>query len=249
MTCTLVNLNMWEGGNLMDNILEFFRMQKPDILVLQEVYNGHDTTWERKYRTMDVLQEAFPELKYSHFAPAFLDQMDFGAVEQGNAVLSCFPIVESRTTFGDMPYCTRLSGSKIERTPRNLQEVVLDVNGTKLTVFNTQGIWGTDGADNERRLALSDTIVSQIAHKDPVVLCGDFNVRMDTESIAKIEKHLANVFKDKLVTSFNLRHKKQPCFATAVVDAIFVSQTVRVLSQEVSCADVSDHLPFIIKLH
>ena len=74
----------------MDEILAFLKREDADVVLLQEVYDGHDETWERKFRSMDVLRE---ELGYphEHFAPAFLERTDFGKVEQGNATPSFLP--------------------------------------------------------------------------------------------------------------------------------------------------------------
>jgi len=66
--------------------------------VLQEVYNGTDPKLERKYRSLQALQN---ELNYPFidFAPAFLDNRDEGKIEQGNAVLSKFPITNNSIEF------------------------------------------------------------------------------------------------------------------------------------------------------
>lgn len=227
----------------MDEILDFLRHEDADIVLLQEVYDGHDSAWERKFRSMDVLRE---ELRYphEHFAPAFLERTDFGKVEQGNAILSKWPILESEVSFYDQPYGEREDKPEyFETTPRNLQRVGIDVGGRTIQVFNTQGVWGKDGDDNERRLVMAKTIVDAVAPYDSVVLAGDFNVQEKTKSIALIEEHLVNIFKqDNRVTSFNMRHKTNPGFATAVVDSMFVSSSLTVLEHRQCIENVSDHL-------
>lgn len=227
----------------MDEILEFLRHEDADVVIMQEVYDGHEPSWERKFRSMDVLREAL-EYPHEHFAPAFLERTDFGKVEQGNAILSKWPIIESQVYFYDQPYGEREDKPEyFETTPRNLQRVGIDVGGRTIQVFNTQGVWGKDGDDNERRLMMAQTIVDAVASYDSVVLAGDFNVQEKTKSIALIEGHLVNVFKqDNRVTSFNMRHKTNPGFATAVVDMMFVSSSVTVLEHRQCDENVSDHL-------
>lgn len=90
----------------MDEILPFLKREDADVVLMQEVYDGHEPSWERKFRTMDVLRA---ELGYphEHFAPAFLERTDFGKVEQGNAILSKWPILESQVHFFDQPYGER----------------------------------------------------------------------------------------------------------------------------------------------
>jgi len=98
---------------------------------------------------------------------------------------------------------------------------------------------------------MSRRIVEQVKGVERVVLCGDFNVRPDTETIGMIEDELVNVFAGELETSFNLKRKdleKYPGYATAVVDMVFVSENIGVVDKKVPGVDVSDHLPLVVEL-
>lgn len=227
----------------MDEILTFLKREDADVVLMQEVYDGHDLAWERKFRSMDVLRE---ELRYphEHFAPAFLERTEFGKVEQGNAILSKWPIHESQVYFYDQPYSEREDKPEFfETTPRNLQRVAIQVDQKTIQVFNTQGVWGKDGDDNKRRLAMAKTIINALAPYDDVVLAGDFNVQENTKSIGLIQDKLVNIFKkDNRTTSFNMKHKSSPGFATAVVDMMFVSSSMTVLEHRQCDENVSDHL-------
>lgn len=227
----------------MDEILAFLKREDADVVFMQEVYDGHDSAWERKFRSMDVLRDVL-SYSHEHFAPAFLERTDFGKVEQGNAILSKFPILESQVYFYDQPYSEREDRVEyFETTPRNLQRVAVNFGGRTIQVFNTQGVWGKDGNDNDRRLAMAQTIVDALAPYDPVVLAGDFNVQEKTKTISLIEEQLVNVFKqDSRTTSFNMKHKINPGFATAVVDMVFVSPSIQVLKHRQCSENVSDHL-------
>lgn len=247
MQVTVLCLNLWQGGNLMDELLAFVREVNPDVLLLQEVYNGADPSWERKFRSMDVFREEF-DYPYDAFAAAFLEQTDFGEVPQGNAVFSRFPIEGQEVFFYDVPYGPRWDVPPYEKTPRNLQRVEISVGGTPVQLFNTQGIWGTDGADNERRLAMGACIAERVKAHERVILAGDFNVQEKTETIARIDALLANVLKGRLATTFNLRRKTHPVFATAVVDMLFVSPSIRVVEASCPNVDVTDHLPIVAVL-
>lgn len=226
----------------MEEILAFLKREDADVVFMQEVYDGHDKAWERKFRSMDVLRDEL-HYPYEHFAPAFLERIEFGKVEQGNAILSRLPILESQVYAYDQPYGEREDKPEYyESTPRNLQRVGVDLGGRTIQVFNTQGVWGKDGDDNERRLVMAKTIVDAIEPYDSVVLAGDFNVQEKTKTIGLIEEHLVNVFKeDGRTTSFNMRHKTNPGYATAVVDMLFASPSVRVLEHRQCEDDVSDH--------
>lgn len=241
-------LNLWQGGNLLDEAIAWIKQEDPDVIAMQEVYDGKDPSWERRFRSMDVLREA---LGYPHaaFAPAFLERTAFGKVEQGNAVFSRFPMTESAPIFYDVPYGEREDKPEyFERTPRNLQRVALDVNGIEMDIFNTQGVWGKDGRDNERRIEMGRVIAEAVRDAANVILAGDFNVNPDTESVSRIERELGNVFKDGLASTFNMKQKTNPVFATAVVDMVFVSPTMTVVSKSCPNVNVSDHLPLLVTL-
>lgn len=227
----------------MDEILTFLKCENADVVLMQEVYDGHEPSWERKFRSMDVLRETLG-YPHEHFAPAFLERTDFGKMEQGNTILSKYPIVESQVYYYDQPYGEREDKLEYyERTPRNLQRVAIEVDGRTLQVFNTQGVWGKDGDDNERRLMMAQTIVDAVKPFNSVVLAGDFNVQEKTKSMAMVEEHLVSVFRDDhRATSFNMRHKTNLGFATAVVDMLFVSPSIKVLEHRQCEENVSDHL-------
>ena len=247
MKIKFVCINLWQGGNLMDEILEFLKREDADVVLMQEVYDGHDPSWERKFRSMDLLRK---ELGYQHenFAPAFLERTNFGKVEQGNAILSKYPILESQVYFYDQPYGEREDKPEyFETTPRNLERVATLVGGRTIQVFNTQGVWEEDGKDNARRLMMGQSIINAIRPYHSVVLGGDFNVREEMKTIGLIEEHLMNVFKqDNRSTSFNMRHKTNPGFATAVVDMLFVSSSLTVLEHRQCDEDISDHLALVV---
>ncbi len=253
---------MWQGGNLFDAIIEFIKKEKPDIIALQEVYNGHNKDWKKKYRSIDVLKQEL-DYNYCHFAPAFLDNKDFGQIEQGNAILSKFPIIFSKVTFYDSSYRKDYEEKRENFlfAPRNLQQVTIDLDNQVINVFNTQGIWGEKGRDNIRRLEMSKTIIQEIKDKQNVILAGDFNVESNTNTIYNIEKYLTNVFKNKLKTSFNMKRKIKsgfdgfstrsedlPGYAKAVVDMIFISFNIKIIDYKCPVVDISDHLPLLTTL-
>ncbi len=227
----------------MDEIIAFLRREDADIVLLQEVYDGHEPSWERKFRSMDVLREEL-RYPYEHFAPGFLERTDFGKVEQGNAILSKFPIRDIELIPGDVPYGEREDKPEYyEHTPRNVQRAAVEVGHRTLQVFNTQGVWGKDGDDNERRLKMARVIVEAIQPYEFVILGGDLNVQEKTRTIGLLEERLVNVCSDdRRITSFNMRHKTNPGYATAVVDFIFVSPSIKVLEHRQCDEDVSDHL-------
>lgn len=243
---TFLCLNLWHGGKLFDAVVDFLRRENADILALQEVYNGEDAALAPNFRSFTSLRDAL-RLPHGYFAPCFRDARPEGAVDSGNAVLSKFPISATNVTFFDLPYGAHRIEQRgtLSLTPRNLQRVVLDVWGTPLHVYNTQGVWDIHGDDNERRIAMCEKVAAEVRGKHHVIVAGDFNVKENTKAIRTMEGALTNVFKGARTTSFNLTHKREPGFATAVVDFVFASPDLRVLHRESPSVNVSDHLPLV----
>jgi endonuclease/exonuclease/phosphatase family metal-dependent hydrolase len=63
-----------------------------------------------------------------------------------------------------------------------------------------------------------------------------------------IEQYLTSVFGNNLKSTFNMRRKDNPGYATAAVDMLFVSPNIRIVNSECSDVDISDHLPVIATL-
>lgn len=253
MSIKLLNLNLYEGGLLFDNIFSFFEDQQPDILTLQEVYDGKDQSLPDNFRTLEVLQSRLPEYEY-HFGPEFLIEHDLGTFELGNAIFSKFPIVSFSNTDLGIPYGkypAKPPSGDYGSHPHAIQKCQIEIESEMITVCNLHGVWDLDGErDTEKRLTMSQIIVDQIKDKRKVILTGDFNVQRQTKTIKNIEQHLHNVFGDSLETSFNLKHKDLeafPGYATAVVDMIFASDDIKITDFYSPKADVSDHVPLVIE--
>ena len=251
MRLKIICLNIWIGGILFDEAVSFLKSQQPDIVLLQEAYNGEDSSLATQHRTYTALKEQL-QFPYSHFASAFLEELNGQYIQQGNAILSKYPLEELAVVFYDEPFGVRDNRrAAFHQTPRNLQHVVVDVQDTKLHLLNTQGIWGKDGEDSPRRLAMSETILAEVGENAPLVLAGDFNLQPHTRTIKNIEAKLQNVFKNEAETSFNLQRKdlqQFPGYTTAVVDMFFVSPDVKIISKSMPQVDISDHLPLVVEV-
>lgn len=250
MKIKLISLNLWNGGYLFKNIVSFLKEQDADIVFLQEVYNSHDASLVDNYRSLDALRE---HLAYPHesFAPAMLDKLLVGKVEEGNAVLSKFPIRSTDIRFFNEPYSERdpYNPADWPISPRNLQHVAIDADGTELNCFNFQGVYDLDGDNfSKQRRAMSEAIIDSTHGKRNVILGGDTNARPTNPAMRNIAQHFTSVFGLELETTFNMRRKDNPGYATAVVDLIYVSPEIHVINKACPEVDVSDHLPLVVEL-
>lgn len=253
MPITILTLNIWQGGLQFDHALRFIHQVKPDILCLQEVFNGHDASSPRNYRTIEVLSEELPEYSIA-FAPAFLCVTAYGKFDQGNAIFSRFPIVHEDFAWLNHPYGEYEeypADKDWTKDPKNIQYCQVKISTEILNIFNVHGVWDMKGDDTPARLKMSEVIIDQVKGKDKVFLSGDFNVRPNTQTIRHIEEYLRNVSDPGRETSFNLKFKDlkvSPGYATAVVDFVFVSDDLQVISCESPQVDASDHLPIVTVL-
>lgn len=249
MTLKILSLNLFEGGILWENIVTFLHKEQPDILCLQEVIDG-SADQPTHFQSITRLKKLFPDFYY-FFSPELFEVSSKGESDIGNAIFSRFPISNQQTIFlnGEYQKVDRPDDkSDFSHDPQNMQYCTVVVNDQPLYVFNLHGIWGLDGGDNPERLKMSKKIVDAVKDKSPLVLMGDFNLRPDTQTIRNIEKHLVNVFKDELITSFNMRHKTNPGYATAVVDMFFATSDLTIVSHCCPDDDVSDHKPLVVMI-
>lgn len=251
MKIRLLTLNVW-GGELLEEVVNFIRKENPDIVLLQEVYSGTGNL-DPKYKSLSLFQEKL-NLPHYAFEPLFKDVKSNRKILSGNAIFSRFPIENQKTIFFDIPFgefSLEYSGAERARNqfiPMGILAADIKINSLCVAAYSVHGIWGFDGEDNPRRLMMSKIIVDEIKNKENVILAGDFNVNPHTRTIGNIEEHLQNVFKNELISTFNMKHKKLLGYAAAVVDMIFVSKNMRIANHYMPIVDVSDHMPLVCEL-
>lgn len=246
MKLKFLSLNIWNGGRLIDNVIAFLREEDADIVVLQEVYNGTDPSLDRQCRSMQILGEALG-YGYQEYVPFYRDfDIADGKAECGTAILSKFPIKSSNHVFFDGEYTETYTNAEGEywKCPHALLHVVCETPAGEANVYNLHGVWDLDGDNySEKRRDMAEAVVNAVKGKTNVLLGGDTNAKMTNQAILDIEKHLHNVFGRELTSTFNMRRKDNPGYATAAVDTIFVSPDIQVLDKTCHDVDVSDHLP------
>lgn len=245
MEFKIINLNVWLGGKLMPQILDFLEQENADILNLQEVRKGDTKNPDIEQAIKEKL-----EYEYSFFTPAFFDTVE--NCDSGNLILSKYPIVKTDYKFLFGQYKIHEHGQDpnyFSTLPRIIQHATIDINGTKIYNFNVHGIWAhRDGSDSPNRLKMSNIVCQEIKDKKNVILTGDFNSQENTKTINNIENYLTNIFKDERKSSFNMKQKTDPGYGEAVVDFIFTSNNFRILSKSMPNVDISDHLPLVANL-
>jgi endonuclease/exonuclease/phosphatase family metal-dependent hydrolase len=240
----LVTLNIWAGA-LFQPLIHFFheRHKEIDIFCLQEVWdqqNASDTAIKNapKGTRIDIyseIQNALPEFQ-GYFAPAQENAEGLAIFVRKN-----IPIEGEGDVF---IYRSRDSmvGNDGRTLGRNLQYIQFTRDNKKFTICHFHGLWTGGGkTDTLYRIEQSKKVKAFLDHvQGAKVLCGDFNLLPNTESIKILEEGMRNLIKEyKINSTRSSLYTKPERFA----DYIFVSPDVQVKDLTVLQDTVSDHLP------
>ncbi len=256
----LISFNI---GIKIDNSQEignFIKSQNADIVAFQEIIRHFDESVLEMYKSQkDVKKIIGKKLPYSFFGPQWIaDAMrkngnmhrDFnGFVEQGNEIISKFPILNATNEFYHKHYSLELEWANFhtEDHPRCVQIVELNVNDKNLQVLNLHGLYSRDKQDSERTINQCRYILEVAKRKNiPTIIVGDFNLFPETKSIGILNKEFKNLIDEYGIQSTRPNFNDGTDKGTNVVDYIFVNDKIKVNNFEVININISDHLPLIL---
>jgi endonuclease/exonuclease/phosphatase family metal-dependent hydrolase len=237
----LIQANIWTG-RLANQIRNFVQDEQADFACLQEVINVKGDG--EFFTTFGDLKEAgvFSE---GYHSPMFTFNLMQKQATFGNGILSKYPIIDSKTIFTRLEHKTNFDFEHDDYNIRNLQHVVVDVNGHHLHILDHHGHHVPNHKDGDeetdRQCVLIAEYISKL--KGPVILSGDFNLAPHSKSLKPINAILRNLSVEaKLNTTRTaLTHKKEVC------DYIFVNEFVNVKSFWASEEMVSDHMALVLE--
>ncbi len=249
MKLKVVSLNIWQGQAI-NEVCLFLEREKPDIVTLQEVYDGKDPALALQFRSLDELKKRLG-LAYHDFEAALIDNRQEGNIPEGNAIFSRFPIVAREAIFFNDPFRTDYVDdiSNNPTQPHVLLHTVLKTPAGEVNAYSLHGTWDLDGDNfSEKRRQMSEAIIAATKGKANVILAGDTNAKPTNQAMLNVEQHLTSVFGHELTSTFNMRRKDNPGYATAAVDMVFVSQDINIVTRVCPDVDISDHLPLVVTL-
>lgn len=126
------------------------------------------------------------------------------------------------------------------------QWVKIKINGQEVTMMNVHGLWqkDSDKKDTPERIRQSQLIQNfLISSTENKILCGDFNLAPDTESIKILEKNMNNLIKERGFQSTRSSIYEKP---GKFADYVLVSSSIKVNDFKVMPNEVSDHLPLYL---
>ncbi|OGE83829.1 MAG: hypothetical protein A2846_04725 [Candidatus Doudnabacteria bacterium RIFCSPHIGHO2_01_FULL_49_9] len=259
----LVSLNIW-GGMRFEALMEFVKAQAADtdIFCFQEVFSTpSDKTSSGTKRVSRVnmfqeLEKALPGFK-SFFAPTQEGWTLDGFVD--------FPVFWGLAAFvrkthtvqdtGEFYVYGHYNGRTIERDDpqymgRNVQYLQLSNQGRQITVCNLHGYWVRAAkTDTPERIIQSEKIAEFVASREgDTIVCGDFNLQPETESMKILESKMRNLIKEfEIKTTRSELYADLKVFNDHFADYVLVSPGVKVLDFQVPYILASDHLPMILR--
>lgn len=235
----LISLNTWSGRAGNDILSGFFSCHKDvDVFCFQEIWEGGQQYAHEWGNNMDTnLLTNINNVLNKHvsfFRPNYLDWWGLAISMKKNLVLQ---------KEGELfVYKKDSFESSATDQARNIQYATFETENGLRTIVNFHGIWtGKGKGDTNDRLRQSDNIIhflETLAH--PYILCGDFNLSPDTQSLKKLESiGMRNLIKEhRVMSTRSSYYKKTDQFA----DYVLVSDGINVKDFKVLPDEVSDHL-------
>lgn len=247
----LITLNTW-GGQVFKPLKQFVHQNagNVDIFCFQEVFRTTSDRREKDGARINLLmdiEELLTNYNY-YFATKstgydFVGEVDFH-LEFGITIFikKAFKV----TNDGDIFEANNMYFRKKSATTGKAQFITFEDKGTQVTLCNMHGLWNGGGkSDAPERIEQSNRIkLFMDSVQGKKILCGDFNLLPETESIKILEKGMKNLIKDSgVVSTRSSLYPKEVKFA----DYILISPDINVKDFKVLQDVVSDHLPLYLE--
>ncbi len=251
----LITLNTWGGRAGKNKLLSFFDKYKNeiDIFCLQEMWSapykhleGHPAGGKNinneavmVYGVQEISKLLSNHLNY--FRPHHLDNYGLMMLINKNLVINEEGEVFVYKYKGYMPE------GDVGGHARNIQYIKTFINKKPVTIINFHGLWNGKGkTDTEDRIQQSKNILEFVKKLDEdCILCGDFNLLPDTESVKLFEKNgFKNLIKEYKIISTRTSFYKKP---ERHADYIFTTKGINIKNFEVLPDEISDHSPLLLE--
>ena len=240
--------------------MDFFRTygQEADFFCLQEVFS---TTSSETVLKSGAHANIFAELSkvlsdFTGYFASFQDGHDINETGPVDFNLSLGLAIFARKTVpikkhaDFFVYGTRNSivGNDHSTMPRNLEYLEFENHGKNFTLSNLHGYWYRGPkTDTEARLEQSRRIKQFLDRTvGEKILCGDFNLWPETESLHILEQGMKNLIK---TSSISTTRSSLYSWTDKFADYTLVSPGVQVVRFEVLQDTVSDHLPLMLEFN
>ena len=243
----IISLNIW-GGKIYQKLVDFIQSNSEiDVFCFQEIYkDGYEFFKDTKYKNNkhDIYYD-IKKLLPGHkgvFHPALGEYYGVAMFIKNN-----YDILETGEVFiykekGHLPE------GDMGRHARNLQWALINTPKEPITIVNVHGLWNGQGkTDTDERIEQSQRIVDFIKSIETrIILCGDFNLRLDTKSLSMIdESGLRNLIREYNVPTTRTSLYDKP---EKHADYMFISPELKEKQFIVLPDEVSDHSPLMLEI-
>jgi endonuclease/exonuclease/phosphatase family metal-dependent hydrolase len=236
-----MTLNVWQG-RLERVLLRHMEQQHIDFACMQEAvdYEGKTAGLVTAYSKIGKSLR----LDHQFFSP--LNSVKFGSrnISFGNVIYSRLSFTQSKNIFTHGSYNGGFDFDVDDYNIRALQHTTVKVDGKQLHILNHHGhhIDAHKLGDDEtmRQTAIIINYIKQL--DGAVILCGDFNLAPESESIKQYDSILQNLSAAHSLetTRSLLTYKKEVC------DYIFVNDKIEVKDFSMDQTIISDHNALIL---
>ncbi|AGL62173.1 hypothetical protein L336_0467 [Candidatus Saccharimonas aalborgensis] len=236
-----MSLNMWQG-RLERVLLKHLENSGVDFACMQEAvdYDGQSlgliTSYQKVGKSLGLHEQFFSKLISSKLGDK---ELAFG-----NAIYSNIPFMQTSTVFTRGEYKNDFNFDEDDYNIRAFQHVQVVIGGKKLNILNHHGHHiDSHKLGDEETMRQVKQLCDYIKGLDgSVILCGDFNLAPESESIKLIDSCLDNLsVKHSLKTTRSkLTYKNEVC------DYIFASSDIKVNSFMMDETIISDHNALIL---
>lgn len=237
----LITLNVW-GGHLRNPLLRFIHNNRHvDFFCLQELYFNAHRTISTKERELSLnifsdLKKLLPDHQ-AIFKPAVEHVYGVGMFIRNDIDI----LGEGEINIHQRQHYPGIGLNH----DRNLQWIECNHNNKIFSVLNVHGLWNGKGKKDTPERIIQSQRIRQFMDtiNTPKILCGDFNLRPDTESMRLLEHGMRNLITSNQIKSTRTRfYTKQEQFA----DYVLTSPEVKVNQFSVMKDEVSDHAPLLL---
>ncbi len=240
-TMKILSLNVWQG-RLERVLLKHLETLDFDFACMQEAveYEGRSGGLVSSYGKVG----ASLRLTNQFFSPLTAMKLGSRDIAFGNATYSGIPFSETSTIFTRGKYKDDFDFDIDDYNVRAFQHSLVEVGSKKIHLLNHHGhhIDAHKLGDDETLRQIKQ-IADYIKQLDgAVILCGDFNLAPESESIQLLNDLLRNLPVENSLetTRSRLTYKKEVC------DYIFVNERVDVKTFSMDETIVSDHNALVL---
>lgn len=244
MKLKFLQWNIWYKENV-DHVVREIKRSQADVITAQEFI-------QHSKINLDTAKYVADGLGFNYFY--YTADTWSGRAEketQGNAILSRFPIVNTKHTYISPPKHNPVNALEEGRI---YLETTLDIGEEKLVVGTTHLSFTPHFEITDQRKIEADNLINIIKNKKTNYIFGaDLNAAPNSYIINKFEQYLKNAgpaYDQKTFANqpFDYRGMFQVMDMEWRLDYVFASHDIKIINAQIMKTKYSDHLPILVEI-